>query len=395
MADRMKRLVRMLAPLLSSFATTLVVATMTGAAEPFQVLSEGTFRSSDYEYEYKSSTLRQQDLWVVVGLRVRGQLSGSQQYQIWKLDSKGKKLAEVDLNALTPTGRPQDKYLRSYDIGTLKNGNIALLAETRASQVGCLVFDGSSAKPIVNRLIEPALFSPFISKVFPASDGDLMAIGRSGDRGLMLKLHPSGEIAERASIGNGDPTVLTDGWELADHTLALLGEHLDEAGQTTMWIGRTTLNGEVLYKDTFSGHDGTITYDSSSRLLTLIYASAGTSGWNMSLRTFMDSLSPAGQYSLLSGIRINTRFRVASIGNGSIFAVGASARNRLWMARINQRGEVLSSFTFEEPGVRWQRLWNYDLLSTPTELVIPFSELLVGDDLEQRQVLKILRLRRA
>src|SRR2546422_8288482 len=30
--------------------------------------------------------------------------------------------------------RPQDKYLRSYDIGTLKNGNIALLAETRSEE---------------------------------------------------------------------------------------------------------------------------------------------------------------------------------------------------------------------------------------------------------------------
>lgn len=379
---------------LTLLITALTAAPM-AASETFQWLSEVTFQSNDYEFEYKSSALRQKDLWVVVGLRNRGQLSGPQQYQIWKVDSQGKRLAQIDLNTIAPVGRSQEKHVRVYDIAILKNGNVSVLTETGGNQTSFLVFDGVNARLVTNRLIESPLSNTFISKIFAADDGDLVVLGRSGSHGLMLKLRSSGEIAARAIIGNEKLTVLTDGFEMADHTFALLGEHLDDTGQTSIWVGRVTFKGEVLYKNTFAGRDGTIAYDGDTRAYMVVYGAVGTNAGNVSLQTFTDNLSPVGHFSLLSGIKMSQRFRVVLAGNGSIFVVGVNAKNRLWMARISEDGEIISSSTYEEPSAQWQRLWNYDLLSTSTELLIPSTELLVGSENELRQVLKIFRKRRS
>ena len=380
--------------LLAIVLVTAGMATPIVSSDTLQRLSEATFRSDDFEYEYGSSTLRQANMWVVVGLRARGQLGGPQQFQIWKLDPAGKKVAQIDFNAITPTGNSQEKYLRVYDLATLKNGDIGLLAGTESGKIGFLVFNGDSAQLVTNRILEQPNANTFISKVFTADDGDLIAIGRSGIQPMILKLRPSGEQANLTLLADADLNVLTDGLELADHSFALLGEHLDDAGKINIWLGRVTLKGQVLNKTSFDGRDGTIIYDNTARNYMVTYLSAGTAAWNVSLRVFADDLTPAGQFSLQSGLKQSMRLGAVPVGDGSIFVVGASAKNQLWMAQVDKVGKIISSSTFEEPNARWQRLWNYDLLSTSAELVIPFTELVVGSEMEQRQVMKILRLRR-
>ncbi len=380
--------------LLPIVLVTVGMATPNVSSDTPQRLSETTFRSDDYEYEYSSSTLRQQDIWVVVGLRARGQLGGPQRFQIWKLDLAGKKLAQIDFNAITPTGNSQEKYLRIYDLATLKNGNIGLLAGTENGKIGFMVFNGESAQLVTNRILELPYANTFISKVFTADDGDLIAIGRSGIQPMILKLRPSGEQANLTLLADDDLNVLIDGLELADHTFAFLGEHLDDTGKINIWLGKVTLKGQVLNKASFAGREGTIIYDNTARNYIITYVSAGTSGWNVSLRTFTDSLAPVGQFALQSGLKQSARMCAVPVGDGSIFVVGATAKNQLWTAQVDTSGKIVSSSIFEEPNARWQRLWNYDLLSTPAELIIPFTELLVGNEMEQRQVVKILRLRR-
>lgn len=380
--------------LLTIVLATAGMATPNVNSDTLQRLSETTFRSDDYEYEYSTSTLGQQNIWVVVGLRVRGQLGGPQRFQMWKLDLAGKKLAQIDFDAITPTGNSQEKYLRIYDLATLKNGNIGLLAGTQNGKIGFLVFDGDSAQLVTNRLVELPYANTFISKVFTADDGDLIALGRSGTQPMILKLRPSGEQASLKLLANDDLTVLTDGLELADHTFAFLGERLDDAGKINLWLGRVTLKGEVLNKTSFAGQEGTIVYDNTARNYIVTYVSPGTAAWNVSLRTFTDDLTPAGQFGLQSGLKQSMRLCAVPVGDGTIFVVGATAKNQLWTAQVDKTGKIISSSIFEEPNARWQRLWNYDLLSTSAELVIPFTELLVGNEMEQRQVMKILRLRR-
>ena len=380
--------------LLAIVLVTAGMATPIVRSDALQQLSETTFRSDEYEYEYSSSTLGQQNIWVVVGLRARGQLGGPQQFQIWKLDPTGKKLAQIDFNAITPTGKSEDKYLRIYDLATLKNGNIGVLAGTVTGKIGFLVVNSDSAQLVTNRILELPYANTFISKVFTADDGDLIAIGRSGPQPVILKLRPSGEQANLAFLAEDELNVFTDGLELADHTFALLGEHLDDAGKINIWLGRVTLKGEVLNKTGFVGRDGTIIYDSTARNYMVTYLSAGTAAWNVSLRTFTDDLTPVGQFSLQSGLKQSMRLGAVPVGDGRIFVVGATAKNQLWTAQVDRTGKIISSAIFEEPNARWQRLWNYDLLSTPAELVIPFTELLVGNEMEQRQVMKIIRLRR-
>ena len=77
----------------------------------------------------------------------------------------------------------------------------------------------------------------------------------------------------------------------------------------------------------------------------------------------------------------------------SVFVIGANAKNRLWMARINRSGKVLASLTFEEQATKWQRVWNYGLLTTSHDFIVPFTEFVVGNEMEQREIVKILWLR--
>jgi hypothetical protein len=63
----------------------------------------------------------------------------------------------------------------------------------------------------------------------------------------------------------------------------------------------------------------------------------------------------------------------------------------LWVGALSRDGALASSRIFEEPSVQWQRLWNFDLLPAQQEFVIPLTQLIVGNELDQRQVFKVLR----
>jgi hypothetical protein len=322
-----------------SLAFLLLAASSAGAITPANVpqvlspLSETMFRSDAYEYEYKSGVLRSQDLWAVVGVRARGQLGGPQQYQVWKLDAHGKKLRDVDLTGTSPINRSQSTPARVHELIPLKNGNMALLVETDRESA-LLVFDGESGQVVLNRPLSAISADIFINKVFPAADGGIIAVGRSGGSALLLKLSAGGEVETRVAIDDKELTVLSDGVELPDHTWLLLGEHLDDAGKVSVWLGKATAKGEVLSKTSFSGQGAAISCSGQERDCAVVYATPGSSDWSVSVRIFSETLALASQSDLMAGLKINPRFRIMARTDGSFFVVGGNAKNRLWMASV-------------------------------------------------------------
>lgn len=361
--------------------------------ESLQPMSQAMFRSDRYEYEYKSGAVRLQDVWLVVGVRARGELGGPQQYQLWKVDAQGKKLREIDLGTTAPLNRSQTGEVRVHDLTGLKSGNLALLIEGN-QEAALLLLEGETGQVMATRKVTAIPSGSFINKVLPALDGGMIALGRSGSRGFLLKLRSSGEPDAQAVLDDKDLMVLTDGLELPDHTLMLVGEHIDDTGKVSVWVGRVTAKGDILSKATFAGQGAAISCHGGSPGCAVIYSTRGADGWNISVRSFAENLTLAWQADLLSGIRLVPGLRAIVQADGGLFVAAGNANNRLWTAWLSKGGKIVSSSTFEEPAVQWQRLWNFDVLATPQEFVLPFTELLVGEDKEQRQVLKILRLQK-
>jgi len=378
------------------FQLTILVMGIAGAgrirAADLLQTAEATFRNDNFEYEYKSAAVHLQDLWVVVGLRPRGQTEVPQQFHMWKVDSQGKSLNQINVSAISPSNHPQEKYSHLHDLVTLKDGKLALLAET-GKETDLLIFDGNSGQLLTNRPLTLTGSSPYINKTFGSPDGTVTVVGRLGARPLLLKLQSSGKIASQVTVQDKEVEVFVDAVELTDRTFMLLGEHLSGTGQIITWIGHVTAGGDILYSSTFSGHDGSISCDADGHNCTVVYASAGTGGWNISIRTFAENRLSADQINLFSGIRTNSKFRLAMGADESVFVIGANAKNRLWMARINRSGKILTSLTFEEQATKWQRVWNYGLLTTAHDFIVPFTEFVVGNEMEQREIVKILWLR--
>jgi hypothetical protein len=357
--------------------------------QSFPVVSDNTFRSDNQEYEYKSSVLRARDLWTVVGVRAHGQLAGPQQYHLWRIDVQGRKLRDIDLTAGSVLDRSQKTGSPSYGLITLNNGKLGLFVGAGGETI-FVAIDPETGEAASPQTIKGLPSGSFISKVLQDTGGSVFLMGRSVSRGLLVKLDNRGEIQDSFSITDPDVTVLTDGVSLPDRTFVLLGEHLDDSGKTTLWLARVTEKGEVLQKTKFSGQGGSISCVSASRC-GIIYAVPGTDGWRVLVRATDETLATVWETEIQSGLRINPQWRVMAGANGRFLVAGGNAKQRLWVGALSKEGALMSSRVFEEPSAQWQRLWNFDLLPAEQELVIPFTELLVGKELDQRQVVKLLR----
>ena len=359
------------------------------AQQSFSVSSDVTFRSDGQEYEYKSSIFRAHDLWTVVGIRERGQLAGPQQYHLWRIDSQGKKLRDIDLTTAPPLNRSQTTEIRTYGLVALNNGKLGFLVGAGGGTVFFSI-DAATGEAISSRPVEGLPSGSFIAKVLQDTDGGIMLVGRSDNRGMLAKLKDSGELQASAFITDPDLTVLTDGISLPDHTFILLGEHLDDSNKTTTWLARVTDKGEVLAKTKFAGQGGAISCSSANRC-GIVYAVPGTNDWKILVRAIDDSLATVWETEVQSGLKINSQWRLLATNNGTLLVAGGNAKHRLWVGSLSREGTLISSRIFEEPSAQWQRLWNFDLLPVQQEIVIPLTQLIVGKELDQRQVFKVLR----
>lgn len=357
--------------------------------QPFSVSSDATFRSDTEEYEYKSSVFRAQELWTLIGIRAHGELSGPQQYHLWRVDAQGKKLRDIDLTTTAPLNRYQTAESRAYGVVALNNGKLGLLVGAGGGTVFFSI-DADTREAVSARPVKGLPADSFVSKVLQGVDGGMILIGRADTRGLLAKLNNSGELQSSSFITDPDLTVLTDGISLPDHTFILLGEHLDDSGKTTTWLARVTDKGEVLAKTKFAGQAGAISCSSASRC-GIVYAVPGTNDWKILVRAIDDSLATVWETEVQSGLKINPQWRLLATNNGTLLVAGGNAKHRLWVGSLSREGTLISSRIFEEPSAQWQRLWNFDLLPVQQEVVIPLTQLIVGKELDQRQVIKVLR----
>jgi len=359
------------------------------AQQPFSVSSDTTFRSDSEEYEYKSSVFRAQDLWTLVGIRAHGQLAGPQQYHLWRVDAQGKKLRDIDLTTAEPLNRSETTENRAYGLVVLNSGKLGLLVGAGGGTVFFSI-DADTREAVSARPVKGLPNDLFVSKVIQGTDGGIFLIGRAGTQGLLAKLNDSGEVQANSFIADPDLTVLTDGISLPDHGFILLGEHLDDSGKTTMWLARVNEKGEVLIKTKFAGQSGAISCSGAGHC-GIIYALPGTNDWKIMVRAVDSNLAMVWETEVQSGLRLNPQWRLLAGNNGTLLAAGGNAKHRLWVGALSKDGTLASSRIFEEPSVQWQRLWNFDLLPAQREFVIPLTQLIVGKELDQRQVFKVVR----
>src|SRR5262249_53114658 len=269
-------------------ALGIVMPWLSAGAQDFQ---STTLSSDRYEYELKAAAAGEDSLWLAVGLRPKGSLGGPQQYQLWKLDSQGKQRAQLDLASVSVGKQADDKVKRLYDIAIAKNGDLAVLLESEGGKLALVVLSGSSGEVIVNKVVKAAHSNLFFSKLRVTSGGDLLAIGRTGDEGFLLKLRLNGEVTAETVIHEADLAVAFDALELNDSYI-VAGGHLKPSGESSLWIGRITAKGDVLSRTTFAGRFGSLAHDDQAHRVVLIYDAPAANGWNIFIRAVYEGLGP-------------------------------------------------------------------------------------------------------
>jgi hypothetical protein len=370
-------------------AFVIAALPLLAGAQDFQ---SAAFRSDRYEYELKSAALREGNLWLAVGLRPKGNLGGAQQYQLWQLDPQRKKRMQVDLGSIAIEKQGGDACRKVYDLAITRSGDLAALVESESGKLALLVFSSSTNELIVNRAVRTSRRDLFFNKLRTTADGDLLAIGRTGDEAFLLKLRPNGEIAAETIVHDKELAIALDVVEIND-TYVLAGAHLKPTGESNLWIGRVNAKGDVLSRTVFAGRLGSLVYDDDTRKLAVIYEVVGTKGWNVFVRGLDEGLATTWESQLMTESPTMLPFQMAAIPGGGLLVAGSTSRRLLWFSRLAKGGEKQWTQEHFEPDALWQGVWNYQVLTSAQESVLAFTELLVGEEKEQRQIVKVLTLK--
>jgi hypothetical protein len=148
----------------------------------------------------------------------------------------------------------------------------------------------------------------------------------------------------------------------------------------------------VLAKATFAGREGGITHSDRDHSIVVVLSTPTATAWDVSVRAFGENLGPLWKAQLFSGTKTMVPFRIVPAPSEGFLVAGATTKNVLWTAQIDRAGQVQWTREHPEENAVWQMVWNQGLAATSKEWVIPFTELVVGKEMEQRQVIRLLRL---
>jgi hypothetical protein len=344
------------------------------------------FVSPEAEYEYKAGSLAADGgaIWLVVGQRPKGALSGPQSLWLWQLDAGGAKQREIDLATISPRALTDVK-----DLVVRPNGSLLLIGQAGDGLFVLLGYDPQRGERLLAKDLSRAGQRFFINGFVSLGEDRYAVLGRAGSSGVALALRADGETIWEQVLSSEKVTVLSDGVRMDDSRLMLVGSYLDPAGSTAIWVGTLDAGGKLTASTSFPGRYASIARGPDGQFAVLSDA-RGSAAWDVSLRGMTAELRQTWNVPLVSDPNIVFPFELSQVAGGEVIVSGAKDQH-LWLARVGREGKMQWSAAVRDDGAKQENVWNYDVLSSGDTFVVPYSTMIVNDQLEQRQELRVVK----
>jgi len=340
---------------------------------------ERTYRSGTSEYELRFTAPAGDALWIVVGVRPKGQLGGDQQQQLWHLDAKGERTSTTDLEQKTV-----------YGVAALPNGSAAVVADGDRGGITYVVAD-ASGQLVSKRAVATHRSDVHVTSV-RAANGNVIATGRFRLPGWILKLRPSGDVIDDLVIA--DVSIVEDAFETPDGYVAV-GSSVKGAA-AAVWVGRLNTKGEVGATATFTGVKPRLGVDGRRAGYVLVYETNAQQGRNIVVQRLSDALASESSTTWPETMRGMTfgPYGIEPIGDADVLIAAESPATLPWLRRVNRSGQPVWSYEYRDPAAAATRMWNASLARWNRDYLAAFTVTVVepiGDTYEQRQIVKLIR----
>lgn len=326
-------------------------------------------------------------VWMLVDAKPPGKINASEATtELIGLDANGEESARIDLDALF-SGMD---VIRFDDVAVLADGNVAVFATSAAEALFAYTI-----VPAQNR-IESAvrLGGPrrahHVSDVVPAEDGRFLVVGRADARGWLMKLDAKLAIRWDKTFEDEPLTVFHDAAVRPDGSIVAVGAQLLETGQTNLWVGELTAEGQVAARQVFAGREASIGV--APHGLAVVYDVKTDRGWDVFVRGYSDGLGEQWTTPVATNLRMPREYRIAAGLRGEWLVAGPK-ENRLWLGTYGANGALLHGWTAPMENELWERLWNVGgLLLRGSDLIVPYTLLTLDDEKRQIQRIRVTKL---
>lgn len=305
------------------------------------------------------------------------------------MDTGGRKVSEVEVEAFSKDQGAKEKYRRIQALAVVENGDVLLVAESVSGQVSLIRLEGKNSQPLFIKQIGGAHRPLLITKIIMTTDGKFLLIGRAFSKAFLMKIESSGKVVWEKMVRDEKLSLFLDGLVTDEGDIVLIGSHLARGGETNIWVGKFTPDGDLIDRNNFGGRYSSVAKEKGSGYV-LVYDKRGPRGWDIWMRGLRSDLTESWNEKILSEVKVSLPFRIADVPSGDFIVVG-SKQSRLWVSRIKEGAKVKWTYMHREEGISWERLWNVDLLSSHDEFFVPFTMIVVNSRAEQRQVIRLIK----
>lgn len=382
------------APSLSLMAVISLVH-LSFAAQQSQLLRQmplqtwdATVESLDLEYEYLSAAISRSKpgVWVVLGVRPRGMLSGPQRWEFDRFDNDGKRtdvIAWDDIRKSLPVA-----LSKFYGIATDRSDRLYVFGQASAG-LAMVRYDPSGRTPVVFRSIAGLYSSMFVAKVLMVPDDQFLLLGHVDSRAVALQVDSTAQIVSEAKLSGEVNTLLTGVFERGVGFVA--GARIDGLKAARLWLGRMPADGVISHSIGVPGSRVSVAPHGGGVALLHNASSTGLSG--LRLAAYSGDLSLLWERTLATSVSEPIQLALAAARDGQLLAVWEEKRS-VTLVALRRDGAVTTTGRYEDLNWAWQRLWNLDVVSFGEDTIMPMTLLIVDEKKEQRQVVRLFLFRR-
>lgn len=369
--------------------TLLCLAAVTAAAQP-EKLQRPTWKA-DVETRREHELLRSYPstggTWMLASSKPEGEYTSSESItELLGYNAAGEELARIDLDTLF-AGKD---VVRFHDLAVLADRKVAIFATNGGEELFAYIVDPNLNKIISGMRLGASRRALYISDVVPAEDGRFLVVGRANARGWMMKLDAQLAIRWDKTFDDEKMTVFHDAAVRPDGSIAAVGVQLLETGQTNLWVGEITTDGQVAERVHFPGREATIATDNGR--VAVVYDVKGKAGWDVFVRGYAPGLQEEWVTPLAAGQRLPRVFRIAA-APGETWVVAGAKEKTLGLTAVGAGGAPLWSWTSPLENDFWEMLWNVgDLQLRGQDVVVPYTLLTLDDADRQVQRIRLIKL---
>lgn len=354
---------------------------------PFQ-LWETTIAEPDSEYEFKAGTVSQSNgsVWIALGVRPKGKLSGPQRVELQRFNGDGKRTDVMPWNGIP--GSSQHVVTKLYGIAVDASDRVYLFVQTASAEVVMFRYDTSKKTATLFKKIDTVHRPISIAKILRVSNDEFLLLGHVDAQAIVVQVDSTGEIVREVLLVD-DVSTLLDGVLHRDGTVFLAGAKVSETRAVSLWIASLSRNGGISRSLVAPGSRARLAPQSGG-LVVLSNASSGSSA-ALVVAAYSTSLSLLWQRVVPASINDQVNIGLGALPDDQSLAVWEEKKH-LALTILRKDGSSAFTATYEDPRWAWQQVWNVDVVSSGATTLLPVTMLIVDQKREQRQIVKIMSL---